>query len=274
VADLLLYFIGVVMPYIAVGVFFGGLLYRVIVWLRVPVPVRIPVTPAPITRIGVVSRMATEFFTFRSLLKSNKKLWLGGYVFHVMLGITFLVHLFNLILYQSTPSVVGATWFDYLSTFSGLIFGFALAFLIIRRLVVSHIRYLSKLADYTILILLFAIVFLGNYTRSFSGVNVELVRKYLLSLIAFKPILPPANIYFLAHYVLGQILLIYIPFSKVSHIIGWLFAPTRNMRNIARYKRHINPWNDEVSGKIMTWEEYYEKFKDELEALGPGGERK
>jgi broad specificity phosphatase PhoE len=71
-----------------------------------------------------------------------------------------------------------------------------------------------------------------------------------------------------------MILFIYIPFSKVGHLIGWILSPTRNMRNISRYKRHINPWNEEVPGEVEPWEEYYKRFKDQLEQLGPGGERR
>jgi len=274
VSDIFLFFIGIILPYIAIGVFFGGLVYRLINWIKVPVPVRIPVTPAPITRIGVLGRLGSEFFIFRSLSKANKKLWFGGYLFHILLGITFLIHLINLYLYNVFPGILSSAWFDELATFSGLLFGFALAFLILRRIFITHIRKLSKLPDYTILILLFLLIFFGNYTRSLSGVNVTAVREYLASLLVFKPILPPNNVYFLIHYTLAMIFLIYIPFSKVGHFIGWILSPTRNMRNITRYKRHINPWNDEVPGDIESWEEYYRRYKDQLEELGPGGERK
>ncbi|GAG33500.1 unnamed protein product, partial [marine sediment metagenome] len=35
---------GVVLPYLALATFFGGLAYRVIGWANVPVPFRIPTT--------------------------------------------------------------------------------------------------------------------------------------------------------------------------------------------------------------------------------------
>ena len=35
---------GVVLPYLAVALFFGGLIYRVMSWANVPVPFRIPTT--------------------------------------------------------------------------------------------------------------------------------------------------------------------------------------------------------------------------------------
>lgn len=273
-SEALLYFIGVIMPYVSIGLFIGGLLFRLVNWLTVPVPVRLPVTPAPITRLGVVGRMGVEFISFRSLLKSNKSLWLGGYLFHVLLGITFLVHLLNLYLYYDVKYIVDSLWFDKLATFSGILFGFSLAYLLFRRILIESIRYVSKLPDYLILVLLLLLIFFGNYTRAYGGIDLDAVRSYMLSLLYFKPTLPPDNIYFLTHYVLAMIFLIYVPFSKIGHLIGWLLAPSRNMRNIARHKRHINPWNEEVPGRPMSWEEYYQKFKHELEQLGPGGERK
>jgi len=272
--DLLLYFVGIVMPYLAVAIFIGGLIFRVAKWLSSYVPVRIPLTPAPITRVGVVTRLGTEFIAFRSLFKANKKLWFSGYLFHVLLGITFIVHLLNIYLYPGFKGVVDSFWFDKLATFSGILFGFSLAYLILRRIFLPHIRMISKLSDYVILILIFILILLGNYTRTFGGVNLDEVRNYMMSLVYLQPILPPNNIYFLLHYVFAMIFLMYIPFSKVAHLIGWLLAPSRNMRNISRFKRHINPWNDEVPGETMTWEEYYKLYKEELDAYGPEGERK
>ncbi|MCS7117146.1 MAG: hypothetical protein NZ896_06770, partial [Nitrososphaerales archaeon] len=58
------------------------------------------------------------------------------------------------------------------------------------------------------------------------------------------------------------------------HMIGVILSPTRNQRNIARAKRHINPWNDKVKVEIRPWEDYYNEYKEELEEIGSEGERK
>lgn len=272
--NIVLFIIGVIMPYVAIGIFIIGLLYRLISWVTVPVPIRMPVTPAPISRLGVIGRMSMEFFTFRSLSKANKKLWLGGWIFHILLGITLIIHLINIYFYESFAGIINSAWFDLSVALSGILFGGMIAFLLFRRIFITTVRYVSRIPDYFILLLLFAIIFLGNYTRSYSGVSLTDVRNYMYSLLIFHPILPPNNTIFLLHYVVAQFLFIYIPFSKVSHLIGWILAPSRNMRNIARYKRHINPWNDKVPGEIEPWEKYYERYKNELEQLGPEGERK
>jgi nitrate reductase gamma subunit len=272
--DIILLLIGVIMPYIALLIFILGLFYRLMKWLSSPVPIRMPLTPAPISRLGVIGRMSTEFLIFRSLSKANKKLWLGSWLFHILLGTTLIVHLINIYLYENFTNIINSAWYDLSVAFSGILFGGMVTFLLFRRVFTNTVRHVSRLPDYLILLLLFVIIFLGNYTRSYSGVSLNDVRTYMYSLLIFHPTLPPNNTIFLLHYFMAQILLIYIPFSKVAHLIGWILAPSRNMRNIARFKRHINPWNDKVPGIIEPWEKYYERYKQELEQLGPEGERK
>ncbi|MCL7391517.1 MAG: respiratory nitrate reductase subunit gamma [Thaumarchaeota archaeon] len=268
--DPLIFIIGYITPYIAFFTLILGLMYRVVRWLSIPVPFRLPVAPAPITYTGVLKRMSLDFFAFRSLLKGNKKLWIGGYVFHLALAITLISHIIN-VYFHELWAVIGYGWYEAV-LYSGIFFLAALSFLLVRRIVLPNVRYISKLSDYIILILLITIVFLGVYMRSFGLVDVSSVSEYMHSLLMFNPIPPPGNIWFLTHYVLAQILFIYIPFSKVSHLIGWILATTRNMRNITRWMRHVNPWDYPV--EVITWDEYYQKFKDELEAIGPGGERR
>lgn len=268
--DPLIFLVGYITPYIAFFTLIIGLIYRVVRWLSIPVPFRFPVAPAPITYTGVLKRMSLDFFAFRSLLKGNKKLWIGGYVFHVALAITLVSHVIN-VYFHDLWSIIGYGWYEAV-LYSGIFFLAALAFLFVRRIVLPNVRYISKVSDYIILILLISIVFLGVYMRSFGLVDMSSVSSYMYSLLTFNPIPPPENLWFLTHFVLAQVLFIYIPFSKVSHLIGWILSTTRNMRNITRWRRHVNPWDYPV--EVITWDEYYHKFKDELEAIGPGGERK
>ena len=76
---------GIVLPYVAVLVFLGGFVYRVLSWAKVPVPFRIPTTcgqqkslpwikssnlESPHNKAGVIGRMALEVLLFRSLMRS------------------------------------------------------------------------------------------------------------------------------------------------------------------------------------------------------------
>ncbi len=257
------FFVGDVLSYIAVIVFVIGVLARVGKWLSVPVPLKVPLTPGPTTYPGVVIRLAKEVFLFRSLFKGEKKLWVGAWTFHIFLLTTLIIHVINL-LYHDLWSVIGYGWYEF-AGYTGIILFGALVFLLARRITAQHMRYLSKLPDYFILILLMAIVFMGNYIRSFSGVDVKQVSAWLYSLIALHPIPPPSDPYFLTHVLLAELLIMYIPFSKIMHFIGIFVSPTRNQRNDGRMRRHRNPWNFPV--KIMSWDEYWAKFGDQLRGI-------
>src|SRR5215204_6518504 len=79
--------------YIAALSFTGGLIYKIYLYARTPQPLKIPTTPAPTTRAGVVWRMAKEIIVFTSLFKANKWLWFFGWLFHAALLLALVHHL-------------------------------------------------------------------------------------------------------------------------------------------------------------------------------------
>ena len=116
------YLFGVVIPYLAVAIFFIGLVYKVIKWAKSPVPFRIPTTCGqneslpwiktncidnPTTTWGVIARMFMEILFFRSLFRntsldfkhgrayfsSAKWLWLFALAFHYSFLVVILRHL-------------------------------------------------------------------------------------------------------------------------------------------------------------------------------------
>jgi nitrate reductase gamma subunit len=268
--DVLLFLIGIVLPYVTVLVLFGGLAFRASRWLSIPVPTKVMVTPAPATWPGVFERMSLEFVAFRSLTKGGWKLWLGGWSFHILLGVTLLTHLINFFDY-GLWNQVGYGWYE-VAGYAGIAFASIAAFLFLRRVFHPGVRYVSKASDYGVLLLLLAVIFLGNYTRTFGGVNIGAVSQYLNGLLTLRPILPPNNPAFLLHLLLAQAFLMYLPFSKVAHLVGWVLAPTRNQRNDARARWHRNPWNPVV--ELEPYASYAARYQRELEELGPGGERR
>ncbi len=76
--------------YFAAIVLIGGVAYRIAEYSRTPAPLKIPTTPAPTTTGGVVLRMAREVVLFESLFKSNKWIWVFGWMFHVGLALVLL----------------------------------------------------------------------------------------------------------------------------------------------------------------------------------------
>ncbi|MCH8862848.1 MAG: nitrate reductase, partial [Proteobacteria bacterium] len=65
-----------ILLYAAAGVLVVGVAYKIAQYARTPAPLKIPVTPAPTTRGGVVLRMLREVVLFESLFKANKWTWL------------------------------------------------------------------------------------------------------------------------------------------------------------------------------------------------------
>jgi nitrate reductase gamma subunit len=90
---LVLSIIYAVLFYFATAVLVIGLALRIRLYARTPAPLKIPTTPAPVTRTGVVARMAKEVVFFESLFKANKWTWLFGWVFHAALLLVVLRHL-------------------------------------------------------------------------------------------------------------------------------------------------------------------------------------
>jgi hypothetical protein len=94
------------------------------------------------------------------------------------------------------------------------------------------------------------------------------IKGFIVGWLSFHPRLPPKEIglTFYIHIFFVSILISYLPFSKMSHMAGVFFSPTRNLANNSRMKRHINPWNYPV--KVHTYEEFEEDFHDVMAAAG------
>ncbi|MEM7260237.1 MAG: nitrate reductase, partial [Pseudomonadota bacterium] len=78
---------------LAVIVFIVGVGRKIYQYASTPAPLKIPTTPAPTTRGGVVLRMAREVVFFDSLFKASKPTWIFSWLFHAGLLIALLCHL-------------------------------------------------------------------------------------------------------------------------------------------------------------------------------------
>ena len=227
-----------VLFYLATVIFIAGVGYRIWLYAHTPAPLKIPTTPAPVTRSGVVWRMAREVFLFQSLFKSNKWIWLLGWVFHVALLLVLLRHL----RYFTEPVWL---WVDAIQPF-GLYAGFAmlagLVALWIRRVGIERMRYISGLSDHLMLLLLIAISATGLLTRFVAHTDIIELKGFVLGLLYFDPQPLPADPLLLVHLALVMVLMVVFPFSKLLHAPGVFFSPTRNQVDNAREVRHLAPW--------------------------------
>jgi nitrate reductase gamma subunit len=297
------YFFGVTMPYIAIFAFLGGVIFRIMMWARSPVPFCIPTTAGqqkslswiphskfdnPATKKQAVVRMILEVFLFRSLFRNTKFemekghklfyqwekwLWLAGLAFHYCFLVILIRHLrfftepvpffvhdverLDGILQVGLPGIY----------ITDIIFMVAVTYLLIRRLIIPQLRYISLPQDYFPLFLLLAIGTTGILTRYFTKVDLIKVKQLAMGLISFKPVVPEGigSVFFI-HLFLVSVLFAYFPFSKLMHAGGVLLSPTRNLPNDSRIKRYVNPWNYPV--KVHTYAQYEDHFREKMVEAG------
>ena len=83
----------VILFYVAMITLVVGVTNKILQYIRVPAPLKIAVTPAPLTKTGVVYRFFTEIVLFNSLWRATKWTWIFGWVFHLSLLLAFFRHL-------------------------------------------------------------------------------------------------------------------------------------------------------------------------------------
>jgi nitrate reductase gamma subunit len=236
--------------YVATALLVAGLARKIAQYARTPAPLKIPTTPAPVTRTGVVMRMFRELVFFESLFKSNKWIWIFGWMFHFGMFLVLARHL----RYFTDPVW---TWVDLIQPF-GLYAAFAMAAgllgLWVRRLVVDRVRYITALSDHLMLALLFGITATGLMMDYVTHTDIVAVKAFFLGLMYFdwQPI--PTDPVLLVHLGLVATLMIIFPVSKLLHAPGVFFSPTRNQVDNPRAEpglrphgsRHIAPWAAEL----------------------------
>ena len=300
-------FFGIFIPYVAVIVFVVGFAKSIINWAQSPVPFRIPTTSGqqkslssikhdrfdnPSNTFEVVGRMVLEVLLFRSLFKNTRVgfkdvggyqkiyykwvvwLWLFGILFHYAFLVTVIRHL--RFFTEPVPFFV-----DMLSRvdgmmqvgapgilLSGLVLLAAASVLLIRRIVLPKLKYISLAADYFPLLLIIGIAVTGILMRHFTKVDVAAVKELTMGLATLQPSIPAGGLsaMFYVHLFFVSLLLAYIPFSKLMHMGGVFMSPTRNLANNSRAARHVNPWNYDV--KTHTYEEYEDDFREKMKEAG------
>ena len=294
---------GVVFPYVAIALFLGGLVWKVMSWANIPVPFRIPTTCGqetslpwikqakldnPSSTAGVIGRMALEVLFFRSLTRNTRSelssdgrlsygasllLWLGAIIFHYSMLVIVVRHF--RFFFESVPGYItlvqdldgflqiGAPVF-YITSF---LFIGAVGYLLVRRLTNPQVHYISLANDYFPLLLLLGIGLSGFWLRYIDKTDVVGVKELAMGLVSFSPALPNTVApLFYGHLFLVCVLLAYFPFSKLAHMAGVFLSPTRNLANTNRMAFHKNPWDYPV--KVHTYEEYEDEFREKMKGAG------
>lgn len=196
------------LPYVAFGVFFAGLIYRVA------------------KRNNTIQANSTQ------LLSKDKGLYWGSLMFHYAIILVFFGHIFGLL----TPEWV-YDWFMsnetkrmiaiVMGSLSGGVALLGITMLAIRRFTNKRVRATSKLQDYIIVSLLLLQIALGlwcTYLTAQSTLAEYMSAEYWAQgVVTFKPnpwrFISDLDIVYKLHIVNGFLIFIIFPFTKLMHMI-------------------------------------------------------
>ena len=224
--------------YGAAALLIAGLARKMVQYARTPAPLKIPTTPAPVTRAGVAARIGREVVLFESLFKASKWTWLFGWIFHAALLVVLIGHL----RYFTEPVWVPVAFIQGITPYAGLAMIAGLAGLWARRFLVDRVRYISAPSDHLMLALLVAIGGSGVAMRFAVHADIVALKAFALGLVRldWQPIPPDGML--LLHLGFVAALMAVFPFSKLLHAPGLFFSPTRNQADDPRERRHVAPW--------------------------------
>ena len=227
--SVLVFFVEGILPYLAVGIFGVGTLYRLWYWLKTPVPLNINLAPAKKTWMAAIGKIVAEVALFITLLRSDKFLWVIAWLMHICALVVLLgTHFFGLI------DAGFDLWTPYAIPYSKAILYVAACFafplitllliLLFKRLLTQEIRRISMPTDYIAVILILIHVLGGTYMSFFTEMDLGEVMKWGLGLATFRPYIIgiEESWIFPVHVFTGFTLFMYFPFSKLFHPLGQL----------------------------------------------------
>ena len=240
----------VLLFYVAMITLVAGVTNKMLQYKRVPAPLKIAVTPAPLTRKGVAYRFFTEVVFFNSLFRATKWTWIFGWIFHVSLLLAFFRHLRYLIspdtfIWPLVDNMVVQSFGHY----AGFAMLFGLAGLFGRRLFVDRVRYISSPSDYLMLILIMGIAGTGLSIAYLAHTDIVQLKAFIMGLFLFDWQNLPDDLVLLAHLTMVLALMMIFPISKLLHAPGLFMAPTRYQLDNPREVRHLSAWGAEIEAK-------------------------
>lgn len=215
-----------------------GLARKIVQYARTPAPLKIPTTPAPVNQTGVVLRMFREVVFFESLFKSTKWTWVFSWMFHMGLFLVLARH----VRYFIDPVWLPIQLIQPFGKYAAFAMIAGLAGLLIRRIFVDRVRYISSPSDFLWLLLLIFIGLSGATMTFLIHTDVVAVKQFFTGFWTFSGGDLPMDPVLLVHLSLVAVLMLLLPFSKLLHIPGVFFSPTRNQVDNPREKRHLVDW--------------------------------
>jgi [DsrC]-trisulfide reductase subunit M len=240
----------VILFYVAMITLVAGITNKVLQYKRVPAPLKIAVTPAPLTKAGVGYRFFTEVVLFNSLFRATKWTWIFSFLFHASLLLAFFRHLRYVISPDSFiwPLVNNMVVMSF-GHYAGFTMVIGLLGLLARRIFVDRVRYISSISDYLMLILILGIAATGLSIVYVAHTDIVQLKQFIMGLFTLGWTDLPADPVLLAHLTMVLLLAFIFPISKLLHAPGLFMAPTRYQIDNPREKRHLSPWGAELEAK-------------------------
>ncbi|MBW2064364.1 MAG: respiratory nitrate reductase subunit gamma [Deltaproteobacteria bacterium] len=218
------YLVLVPMVYVAFGIFFVGILFRLVRIMRTPKnPSTLRIFPEKRPKWPLV---LYDTFLMPTVRRHKPVLWVFLMAFHIAFLLLIIGHL-ELIREFQVFQLIGHEVFLGRG-FIGLIMSIALLYFLFRRFV-SPVRDLSVPEDYYLLILLFLTVIFGSemdWARrwyEYGEMDVDAYREYLSSLLYLRPTLSETitdsghSFMLVLHVFFANLFLIFFPSSKITH---------------------------------------------------------
>jgi nitrate reductase gamma subunit len=224
--------------YAATALLVVGLAWRIKIYATTPTPLKIPTMPAPLTKSGAAFRVFREVAFFESLFKSNRWIWIFAVLFHAGLALVLLRH----VRYFQADVWMVIKLIQPFGIYGGMAMVAGLLGLWARRVVQERIRYITGPSDHLMLALLVLIGISGLMMKYVVHTDIVQVKVFFLGLLRFNIQDLPTDGPLLVHLGAVVVLMIVFPFSKLLHVPGVFFSPSRNQVDDARDKRHLAPW--------------------------------
>lgn len=217
------YFVYVILPYITLIVLVTGLIWRIRIWRAKP-RAKAVLFPAAGSNLAATGRVAGDIILFGKTFSVSKTLWAISIVFHLGLLLVVLGHI-------RTVTEFGFLWswfnldaegIDRVGYAMGMTAGGLMlsgAILLLARRFTPNMRVLSIFQDYFVLGMLLIIILLGFAMRLWMPIHVDEIQHYARGVLTFQAAVEVNNILFLWHFFVAQMLIMYLPFSKLIHVV-------------------------------------------------------
>jgi nitrate reductase gamma subunit len=227
-------FVYVILPYVTIIVFIAGLIWHIRTWWARP-RAKAVLFPAAKNNLVAAGKVVGDIILFGKTFSISKALWAMAIVFHVGLLLVVLGHI-------RTVTEIGFlwSWFNLdeegiksVANAMGLTAGgimLAGTVLLLTRRFTPNMRVISIFQDYFVLVMLLGIVLTGMSMRLWMPIHAEEVQHYARGVLTFAPAVEIHNNIFFWHFFLAQMLIMYLPFSKLVHLISKPVAESWTMR--------------------------------------------